>query len=85
MSLYRAGEFYIGIRKENDVYYLQYVNPNDPTPSFLDDTLVRSKNGNQVRFTNKENGEYYIVTKSGDLSIYDNYGLIETYTKAKAE
>lgn len=65
--------------------FIETCNPDSEVQSknaiTMIDALATEVKRMKNRFSDLESDQYYIINNSGDLSIYDNYGLITTCKK----
>jgi hypothetical protein len=82
---YLKGDVIIALKKvDNKLFYLQHISAS---------TLESSKLFTKLKYEYKDNGqfyrdiesknEYYKIEPNGNLSVFDNLGYIETYTRIK--
>ena len=77
------GAVIIRIRKDKiNGFVLEYISPLDPKPSALATPLIKKQKDGKTIFMDTEHTEqYFLIDENGDLSVYDNYGFVETYKK----
>lgn len=79
------GDVIIRIRIDKKVgYVFEYISPSDPKPSDWATPIKKKIENGKTIFNDTEHPEqYFVLEKNGDLSVYDNYGLVVTYKKLK--
>lgn len=79
------GDVIIRIRSDNKKgYVFEYISSSKYQPSELASPLLKKvKNGITVYKETENDDQFFVVEKNGDLSAYDNDGIIETYKRLK--
>lgn len=79
------GDVAYRIRKDEvNGLIIEVISTSDPKPSELTTSLkMVKKNGKTIFKDLDHTGQYYLLEKNGDLSVYDNEGFVITYKKLR--
>jgi hypothetical protein len=79
------GDLIVRIRQDKkEGYVFEYISSTDPKPSELAVPLIKTMRSGKTIFTRTEPpGDYFLLEENGNLSVYDESGLVVTYQKLK--
>lgn len=79
------GDVILRIRVDKvEGYVIEYISPSDTKPSEFAVPLKKEKRKGKTIFKDTEHPEqYYVLENNGDLSVFDNYGFVESYKRLK--
>lgn len=82
---FEEGDIIIRIRKDKkEGYVLEYISSSDHKPSDFTTPLIKKIDHDKTIYKDTEHPEqYFLLEANGDLSVYDNHGLVSTYKKLK--
>lgn len=80
------GDILIRIREDKQLgFVFEYISSSDPKPSEFPSRLRKGVEGGHTVYYDIESeaNEYFVVEANGNLSAYDNDGLIATFNRIK--